>query len=285
MALNIQTFLTRLGSAAVFSAIMLLGLLLNEWAFIALFFTVNLLCLREYAGIVEQILQTRFNRNEKFNFIILGIALFMVVTCLPLVHCNNQTALILSKLLFYFIGLSIGTMLIFFLFKKNKKAFFLLTGLGYIPLALGFLVQLRFQSMLLPLMLILFIWMNDSLAYLTGSFIGKTPFFPSISPKKTWEGTIGGILFTMTFAFIWGSFTNWFPISLWIVLGAVASIIGTIGDLVESKLKRLAGIKDSGNIMPGHGGALDRFDSILLSAPFAFIVAMLYEVCKQVTVF
>lgn len=285
MALNIQTFLTRLGSAAVFSAIMLLGLLLNEWAFIALFFTVNLLCLREYAGIVEQILQTRFNRNEKFNFIILGIALFMVVTCLPLVHCNNQTALILSKLLFYFIGLSIGTMLIFFLFKKNKKAFFLLTGLGYIPLALGFLVQLRFQSMLLPLMLILFIWMNDSLAYLTGSFVGKTPFFPSISPKKTWEGTIGGILFTMTFAFIWGSFTNWFPISLWIVLGAVASIIGTIGDLVESKLKRLAGIKDSGNIMPGHGGALDRFDSILLSAPFAFIVAMLYEVCKQVTVF
>jgi len=285
MAFNVQTFLTRLGSAAIFSAIMLLGLLLNEWAFIALFFTVNLLCLREYTSIVELILQTKFNRNEKFNFIILGIALFMLVTALPLLQCENASSVFLSKLLFYFIGLSIGTLLIFFMFKKNKKSIYLLTGLGYIPLALGFLVQLRFQSLLLPLMLILFIWMNDSLAYLTGSFIGKTPFFPSISPKKTWEGTIGGIIFTMAFAFIWGSLTNWFPISLWIVLGGVAGIIGTIGDLVESKLKRLAGIKDSGNIMPGHGGALDRFDSILLSAPFAFIVAMLYEVCKQVSVF
>jgi phosphatidate cytidylyltransferase len=118
-----------------------------------------------------------------------------------------------------------------------------------------------------------------------GSFLGKTPFYPAISPKKTWEGTIGGIVFTMVLAFVWGINTDWFPISFWILMGLVASLIGTIGDLVESKLKRMAAIKDSGSLMPGHGGALDRFDSLLLSAPFAFFLSILFEICKQMNFF
>ena len=285
MALNVQTFFTRLGSAAIFSAIMLAGLLMNEWVFIALFFTVNILCLKEYANIVGLILQTDLTKNERMNFIAVGVALFASVISLPVIRCENPVSLLLTEYLFYFIGAVIGTLLIFFFFRKNKKAVYLLTGLGYIPVALGFLVQLRFQSLYLPLILILFIWMNDTMAYLTGSFIGKTPFFPSISPKKTLEGTIGGVIFTMAFAFIWGYFTNWFPVSLWIIFGLIAGVVGTAGDLVESKLKRLSGIKDSGSIMPGHGGALDRFDSLLLSAPVAFLIAAIYEVCVQVKVF
>ena len=231
------------------------------------------------------ILQTTFTRNEKVNFIAIGVAIFGFVVALPMTHCDNQIAGYASSLVYYFAGFVIGTLLIFFVFKKNKKALYLLSGLGYISAALGFLVQLRFQSLYLPLLLILFIWMNDSMAYLTGSFIGRTAFFPSISPKKTWEGTIGGILFTMVFAYSWGSLTNWFPMSIWILFGLTAGVVGTAGDLVESKLKRLAGIKDSGAIMPGHGGALDRFDSLLLSAPFALLITMLYEICKQVIVF
>ncbi len=285
MAFDVKTFLTRLGSAFIFSAIMMAALLMKEWAFIGLFFVVNILCLKEYSRIVELILQTTFTRNEKVNFIAIGVAIFGFVAALPMTSCENQTASYLSKLVFYFAGFVIGTLLIFFVFKKNKKSLYLLSGLGYISAALGFLVQLRFQSLYLPLILILLIWMNDTMAYLTGSFIGRTKFFPSVSPKKTWEGTIGGILFTMVFAYIWGSVTNWFPISIWIFFGLTAGVVGTAGDLVESKLKRLAGVKDSGAIMPGHGGALDRFDSLLLSAPFALLITMLYGICKQVIVF
>ena len=285
MALNVQTFFTRLGSAVVFSAIMLCGLLFNEWAFIALFLVVTILCLREYAQLVERILQTSFRRNENVNFIVSGACLFLLIASLPLLKCNNPVANYLSFYLFYWLGLWIGVILIFFMFKKNKQSIYLLTGLGYIPVALGLLVQLRFQSLYLPLILILFIWMNDTMAYLTGSFIGRTPFFPSISPKKTIEGTLGGIVFTLAFAAIWGHFTSWFPFSCWIWFALIAGLAGTAGDLVESKLKRLAGVKDSGALMPGHGGALDRFDSLLLAAPFAFLVALIYEICLQVTVF
>lgn len=281
MALNTQIFFTRLGSAAVFSAIMLLAFLTNEWSFIALFFVVNILCLREYIFIVEKILHTQFSKNEKMNFILIGISTFTLICCLPINMCNNFISTFLSNFLFYFLGLSIGAFITFFIFKKNKKAIYLLTGIGYISLSLGLLVQIRFQSLLLPVIFLLFIWMNDTLAYLTGSFIGKTPFFPSISPKKTIEGTLGGIVFTMIFAATWGYFVDWFPMWQWITFGLIASIIGTIGDLIESKLKRLANIKDSGNLMPGHGGALDRFDSLLLVSSIAFLFCVLFVKCLE----
>lgn len=283
MAFHFPTFLTRLGSAIIYSAIMMAGLLLPEWVFISLFFIVMLLCLHEYTTLLESILNTTFTRNETINFLACGAAFYFFTISLPVSNCPNAMTGFFSAYTFHFLGFTVGTLLIFFLFRKSNKAIYLLTGLAYIAGALGFLVQMRFQSMLLPIMMILFIWMNDSLAYLTGSFIGRTPFFPSISPKKTIEGTIGGIVFTMAFALVWGRLTNWFPDSFWIAMGLTASLVGTAGDLVESKLKRLAGVKDSGKLMPGHGGALDRFDSILLAAPFAFLLALFYEICKQVS--
>jgi phosphatidate cytidylyltransferase len=188
-------------------------------------------------------------------------------------------------MLFYGLGMGIGFLIFFFSGKRTPGSVVLLSGLGYIPLALGLLVQMRFQSLLLPLILVLFIWMNDTMAYLSGSFVGKTPFFPAISPKKTVEGTIGGILFTMAFAAIWGYFVHWFPLWQWVGLALIASLVGTLGDLAESKLKRMAGIKDSGQIMPGHGGALDRFDSLLLAAPVAFLFALFVMDCLPYKVF
>ena len=141
---------------------------MNEWAFIALFFVVNILCLKEYASMVELILKVNFTRKEKVNFIALGIALFVTVIALPLGACNNEISIFLSRFVFYFLGFVIGAFLIFLFFRKSKKSIFLLTGLGYISVSLGFLVQMRYQSLLLPLILILFIWMNDTMAYLTG---------------------------------------------------------------------------------------------------------------------
>lgn len=285
MAFNLNTFLTRLGSAVVFCAIVLGVLLWNEWAFIVLFLVVNFLCLREYATILEKVLQVQFTRNEKANYVGLGIATYLVVISLAHIPCSNLVIDVLRTQHFYFAGLTIGFLILFFLFKKNKKAIYLLTGITYISLALGLLVHLRFQSLVLPVMLIFFIWMNDTMAYLTGSFLGRTPFFPKISPKKTLEGTIGGIVFAMAFATIWGSLTDWFPLWQWVLMGAIASIAGTAGDLIESKLKRMAGVKDSGNLMPGHGGALDRFDSLLFAAPFAYLLAVIAMSCLSINVF
>lgn len=285
MSLNIKTFFTRLGSAAIFSALMLLAFLTNEWAFMTLFFIINILSLVEYTSIVEKILETQFSRNEKMNFYLIGVSVYLVVCSLVLTPCGNSTSLFLFQFLYYFTGIFIGALLMFFLFNKNKKALYLLTGLGYISLALGLLVQLRFQSLLLPLILLLLVWMNDTLAYLTGSFFGKTKFIPSISPNKTLEGLLGGILFTLLFAGIWGYFTNWFPLWQWLVLAIIASVVGTMGDLAESKLKRMANIKDSGSLMPGHGGALDRFDSLFFAGPMAFLFAILFMKCFPYQVF
>lgn len=285
MPLNVQTFFTRLGSAIIFSAIMIGCLLWNEAAFVLLFLLINFLCLREYASIVEKIIEVPLSRNEKANFVGLGVGVYLLISSLPIAKCESALGHFLRHMHFYFVGITLGFAILFFLFRKNKKSSYLLTGLGYIPLALSLLVHLRFQSLVLPLMLILFIWMNDTMAYLCGSFVGKTKFFPEISPKKTLEGTLGGILFTMAFAAVWGYYTDWFPLWQWIVFGGIASLVGTAGDLLESKLKRLAGIKDSGTMMPGHGGALDRFDSLLFAAPFAFIFALLFMACLEMKVF
>lgn len=125
---------------------------------------------------------------------------------------------------------------------------------------------------LFPCAIMFSVWINDTMAYIVGSLIGRTPF-SKISPKKTWEGTLGGILLCIVVIMLLGSLpaARHIPMPQWAGLAAVVAIFGTLGDLLESKLKRMAGIKDSGSIMPGHGGFLDRFDSMLIAVPFAWI--------------
>ncbi|RYY90941.1 MAG: phosphatidate cytidylyltransferase [Chitinophagaceae bacterium] len=166
----------------------------------------------------------------------------------------------------------------------------LLGGLLYITLPLFLLCDLRFnwlhtrptykfvtdiEGQLFTLQLIISIWINDTMAYIVGSLIGKTPF-SKISPKKTWEGTIGGAVLAVVVMTFLGKYLglSYLPAGAIALLAAVA---GTIGDLFESKLKRTAGVKDSGTFMPGHGGFLDRFDSLLFAAPCVWLfVAVVY---------
>jgi phosphatidate cytidylyltransferase len=171
------------------------------------------------------------------------------------------------------------------IYPKNYLPYFFL-GLPYITLPILMLIDLRTNwsgmevsklvvGIVLPLIIIFSIWINDTMAYLVGSLIGKTPFSP-ISPKKTWEGTIGGaLLCVLIIGFGFPKLiANYFDTHLensCFVIAAICAIFGTLGDLLESKLKRLANIKDSGSIMPGHGGFLDRFDSLLIATPFVWL--------------
>jgi len=120
------------------------------------------------------------------------------------------------------------------------------------------------------------VWCNDSGAYLVGVSIGKHKLYERISPKKTWEGFIGGIVFTLLAAYFIHHFTQVSTLALWLSAGLTVSVFGTIGDLVESMLKRNVGIKDSGSILPGHGGVLDRFDAVLFAAPMVFALFVLF---------
>ena len=117
--------------------------------------------------------------------------------------------------------------------------------------------------------ILILIWTNDTFAYIVGKSIGRTKLFPSISPKKTIEGFLGGILFSIISGYLLAVFfIEAKLIYIWIVISIIVSIFSTLGDLIESKFKRLAGVKDSGKIMPGHGGILDRLDSIIFVIPF-----------------
>jgi phosphatidate cytidylyltransferase len=130
----------------------------------------------------------------------------------------------------------------------------------------------------MPLIIIACMWINDTMAYLVGSWIGKTPFSP-ISPKKTWEGTIGGVILSVVVVTLLTRYIfilRDFHVIHWLMISLIASVTGTLGDLLESKLKRKAGVKDSGNIMPGHGGFLDRFDSLLIATPFVWLYVEIF---------
>jgi len=284
-----KTFITRTISALVFVAIMLGGILWNELSFFLLFFLVNLFALQEYFKLVRNIDPgyQEITAWHKYGVIVAGCAAMMAFTG-PYFGSYNSISLGFIGLwmtIIFILALPMGEILLAKQFSLKNLGYSLL-GLLYVTLPFGLLVNMRLTpgmqavgntglhiGYLVPLLLIIFIWINDTMAYIVGSLIGRTPFFPSISPKKTTEGSVGGMVLAIAAAGVFGHFWGyqWLAFQHWMVLAGIAAIFGTIGDLVESKLKRMAGVKDSGNIMPGHGGFLDRFDSLIFAAPLAWI--------------
>jgi len=127
----------------------------------------------------------------------------------------------------------------------------------------------------LLLLIFALLWTNDTFAYLTGRLLGKHKLFPRISPGKTIEGSVGGLLFTLAGVVVFSRYADWLSLEAAVGMGVIAVVFGTLGDLCESMLKRQAGVKDSGNLIPGHGGILDRFDSVLFAVPFVFVYLLL----------
>lgn len=140
----------------------------------------------------------------------------------------------------------------------------------YRPALFGELAGPRLLIMVFGLL-----WVNDTFAYLTGRLLGKHKLFERISPGKTIEGSLGGLVFTLAGVILLSHYSTWLPMKEAVVMGLIAVVFGTLGDLCESMLKRQAGVKDSGHLIPGHGGILDRFDSVLFAVPFVFVILLL----------
>jgi phosphatidate cytidylyltransferase len=285
MALNVVTFKTRAITALVFVAVMLAGLLWNQWSFLILFSVIHFGCWIEYHRLVG-LIDPEYKKITPFH----RYGVMLAGWCIMLYFTNDL--LYIGNVSLRSIGYWGGLILLFVLpaleviFTQKIKPKLLAhstLGLIYISLSLGLFTDLRFSYYGLPLeiinklivlMIIISLWVNDTMAYIVGSFIGKTPL-TSISPKKTWEGTIGGIILAVVVMGVIGYFmgdeSDWETVIKWMIIAAIVSIAGTFGDLFESKLKRLANVKDSGHIMPGHGGFLDRFDSLLFATPFVWL--------------
>lgn len=284
MALNLSVFKTRTISAIVFALTMIAGLVINQWSFFILFTVIQLGCLNEYIQLMGKIYPeyAGLAPTHRWGLLVVGTVMMMVLAPNVLGINGISIKYIGSKILPVLLVIMVAGELYF---KKSNLqnvaiSFF---GLIYIPMCLSLMFQLRnFMvntffinwAFSIPLLLIATIWINDTMAYIVGSFIGKTPL-SQVSPNKTWEGTIAGIVIAVLF--VSKVLGIWIPIQekYIFLISAVAAIAGTFGDLFESKLKRLAGVKDSGSMMPGHGGFLDRFDSILFAVPFVWLVLQL----------
>ena len=285
MAFNWQTFRTRTLTAVIFAAVMLVGLLWNQWSFLVLFSIIHFGCWWEYFRLMAKIHSTTFHIYTKLGLMLMGYGL-MLWFCGP---AYNIAGYGLKENFSLPVSAAGFILLVIGIFQKNKielKSFGAAAlGLLYISLSWGLmmdfykLVDFHFHDTMyvfgeytIPIVIISSIWINDTMAYIVGSLIGKTPL-SKISPRKTWEGTIGGIILSIAVIGLIAFYG--FKLErltfLIMIISALAAIVGTFGDLLESKLKRMAGVKDSGHIMPGHGGFLDRFDSLLLAVPVVWL--------------
>jgi len=269
-----NNFWTRTLTGAVFVAIMIGGIWWSYWSMAFLFFVIIVLGLWEFYSLVEQ------KSIQKVFGILLGISIF--------------AAIILSNawLFSYYPALAIlflsATIIIAELFLHSQKPFsniaFAFWGVIYISIPFSLLtiptyhVHLMMSDTYSPDFLLgyfFLLWSNDTFAYLVGIAIGKHKLFERISPKKTWEGFAGGIICTIGIASVISVFFTELTMIQWMIVSLIVSVFGTLGDLVESMFKRSLGVKDSGTILPGHGGILDRFDGVLLSSPFVVTYLLL----------
>ena len=274
-----KNFIVRTITGTLFVAIMVAGFL-NPKAMVFLFALITGLSVWEYTGLVNGIDDVRVNR---FISTVAGVYLFLAVAAWRMGLVANFIIVVPYLLTIVYLFVS-GL----FTCSKNPVADWAYTMLGqmYVALPLSMINILAFEvdgqwgvnfDSLLPLSIFIFLWTNDSGAYCCGSLLGKHKLFPRVSPGKSWEGSIGGCVLVLAVAALIGWWANnggmkhQLGMTAWMGLGLVVVVFGTLGDLVESLFKRTLGIKDSGNLLPGHGGMLDRFDSALMAIPAAVI--------------
>jgi phosphatidate cytidylyltransferase len=291
--------LKRAISGAVYIILLLTSILFSTESFIALFGIFLMITAYEFCNLVHL---------EKISSVILSLLLYAGIIAISVYQQETQQQL--SHLLGYSTELTVNIAMLYtvllvitlliaikcivFLFDDTQKISLsskYLYLLGYIVLPFLFIIKISFgikdYNPKIIIGLFILIWTNDTFAYIVGKSIGKHKLFEKISPKKTVEGFLGGVVFAALAGFLISKFyirptPEFSPksISIWITIAVITSIFGTIGDLIESKFKRIAGVKDSGAIMPGHGGILDRLDSVIFVAP---VIYLFYQILYYVS--
>lgn len=255
-------------SGALYVALLILALY-SENALIALFFVFGIICLVEFNKLIDL--------KSFIPFIIFAL-LFGVFGFWQNVM-NSNTGFDEATQILHVITIFVQLFLIKDLFSEKtipmfQSKRFLITTF-YLSSGFIFLVLIAdYYSTYNPNILLgsfILVWVNDSFAYLVGKNFGKQKLFPRVSPKKTVEGFLGGLFFACIASYFIAKYSYTLKFTYWLILAITISVFGTIGDLIESKFKRQAGVKDSGVIMPGHGGLLDRLDSIIFAAPFVYL--------------
>lgn len=261
-----KNLLIRSISGIIFVLVVIGLLIVHETGMFLLFLLINVLALIEF-----------YNLSYKSN--ILPYKLPGILSGVFIYSLAYMAAASIMQIKFLtLVILIIPTLGVIPLFYKASTVFRAwgptLLGIVYISIPLSLIPFMSFETGIyrfeLPLGIFILIWLFDSFAYLTGSKLGRTRMLPAVSPKKTWEGAFGGLIFAIGGSVVLANFFEILPLTHWIILAILISATGTLGDLLESALKRNVGVKDSGSLMPGHGGVLDRFDSFLFSVPFVF---------------
>jgi phosphatidate cytidylyltransferase len=288
MAFNFSVFKVRALSAIVFVLIMLAGLLFNNWSYFALFLVIQIGCLYEYQKLMRIVFPSYNQITKMHQWGVLVVGTLMMTSLAPTdIVLPNFQGIGLRWIGLKAMPVALVLMMVADVFARKAEvkniaiSFF---GFIYISISLSLFYAMRGMflnsamsmffpniELMVPILVIVTVWVNDTMAYIVGSFIGRTPISP-ISPKKTWEGTIAGIILSVVIlSTVAGQYIPIATKYLYMIT-FVASVMGNLGDLFESKIKRLADVKDSGSMMPGHGGFLDRFDSILFAGPFVWIL-------------
>lgn len=254
--------LTRAISGAVYIVLLISATFYSSNSFLLFFGILLLIAVSEFCKLV----------NLK-NIVPMLIAAGLFILCnLSYTIKTNDILILLATLL-------VSIKALFFLFDKKNKPVDSLSKyvylIGYIILPFVLITKIPFvENSYNPniiLSIFILIWVNDTFAFLVGKTFGKHKLFEKVSPKKTIEGFVGGFIFSIVAGIILAQFLMLQSYIHWIFIAVLASVFGTLGDLVESKFKRIANVKDSGTIMPGHGGVLDRLDSIIFVAPIVFL--------------
>ena len=270
-----NNFIQRAVTGVLFVIVLVGCILYSPLSFGILFTIISALSVHEFAQLVSKSSEVSINKTITA---LGGAYLFLALMS----FCTQQS--VGARVFLPYLGLLLYMMITeLYLKKKNPTgnwAYSMLSQL-YVALPFALLNVLAFQNSsetgsvtytpILPLSIFVFIWLSDTGAYCVGSLIGKHRLFERISPKKSWEGSIGGGIFSIASSLGFAHFFPFMPGWQWVGLAIVVVIFGTWGDLTESLMKRQLGIKDSGNILPGHGGMLDRFDSALMAIPAAVV--------------
>ncbi|MFK7781274.1 phosphatidate cytidylyltransferase [Psychroserpens sp.] len=263
-----KEILTRAFSGLLY-VLLLIGSLYWQHALIILFFIFGIISLAEFKKLINL---KSFVPYIIFSILYLGFAYWDIISNSAKGHDEaSQILLVITIFVLLILIKDLFSEKMIPLFESKR---FIITTF-YLSSGFVFLVAIaNFDQAFTPLLLLgsfILIWVNDTFAFLVGKNFGKQKLFPSISPKKTVEGFLGGLFFSCIASYFIAEYTQTLSFTNWLILAIIISVFGTIGDLIESKFKRQANVKDSGIIMPGHGGLLDRLDSIIFTAPFIFL--------------